>query len=193
MIVGSAVYGASIGLWRDPLQSFYVAIKFPLLLMATTLANAFVNGLLARLLGAPISFRQSLHAILLSYAIVGVILAAMTPLSLFVWWNLPAMGTAAAGKAHAVMIIIHVVIIAFAGVIANVRLYELLAKVCGDRGSAKRVLAAWLAGNMFLGCQLSYNLRPFFGTPDLAVTFFRDDPFNGSFYEALYGLVQRLV
>ncbi len=193
MVVGSAIYGASIGLWRAPLQSLFVAIKFPLLLGATTIANAMINGMLARLLGAPISFRQSLHAILLSYAIVGVVLAALSPISLFVWWDLPAMGSAQAGKAHAAMIVIHVVIIAFAGLVANLRLFSLLAKLCGDRACARRVLAAWLLGNMFLGCQLSYNLRPFFGTPDLEVTFFRNDPFNGSFFEALYGLVQRLL
>jgi hypothetical protein len=193
MLIGSAIYGASIGLWRAPLQSVYVAIKFPLLLVATTVANAFLNGMLARLLGAPITFRQSLHAILLSYAIVGVVLAALTPVSLFVWWNLPPMGSAAAGDAHAAMIVIHVIVIAFAGVVANLRLFALLAKVCGDRRVARCVLAAWLAGNMFLGCQLSYNLRPFFGTPDLEVAFLRQDPFSGSFYEALYYLVLRLV
>lgn len=193
MLIGSAIYGASIGLWRAPLQSLFVAIKFPLLLIATTVANAFLNGMLARLLGAPITFRQSLQAILLSYAIVGVVLAALTPVSLFVWWNLPAMGTPAAGDAHAAMIVIHVVVIAFAGIVANLRLFALLRKVCGDGACARRVLAAWLAGNMFLGCQLSYNLRPFFGTPDLEVAFLRQDPFNGSFYEALYYLVLRLL
>jgi hypothetical protein len=185
MIAGSAIYGASIGLWRAPLQSLYVAIKFPLLLIATTFANAFLNGMLAKLLGAQITFKQSLNTILISYAIVGVVLAALTPLSLFVWWNLPPIGSENAGDARAAIIVIHVVAIAFAGVVANLRLFALLKLICGDRLRAQRVLGAWLAGNMFLGCQLSYNLRPFFGTPDLDVAFFRQDPFNGTFYETL--------
>src|SRR3954464_12673901 len=30
IIVGSGVYGASIGIWREPLQAFYTGIKLPL-------------------------------------------------------------------------------------------------------------------------------------------------------------------
>jgi len=35
------------------------------------------------------------------------------------------------------------------------------------------VLFAWLAGNLFLGSQLSWILRPFIGSPSLPVEFFR--------------------
>ncbi len=193
MVVGAGLYGASIGLWRAPLQSLFVAIKFPLLIAATTILNALLNGMLAKLLGLPISFRQCVLAIMISFALLSVILGALTPLSLFVLYNLPAMGSADAGVAHAAMIVTHVIVIATAGLIANLRLYRLLSSLCGNSGQASRVLSAWLAGNMFLGCQLSYNLRPFFGTPDLEVAFLRDNPFDGSFYEALYHLVLRLT
>src|SRR6266403_1739919 len=37
--VGSSVYGATIGLWRAPLQSVFTAIKFPLLIFLTCIGN----------------------------------------------------------------------------------------------------------------------------------------------------------
>lgn len=32
ILCGGAVYGASLGIWRAPLQAVFVAVKFPLLL-----------------------------------------------------------------------------------------------------------------------------------------------------------------
>ena len=67
----------------------------------------------------------------------------------------------------------HVAVIAFAGMTGNVRLFQLLAQLGGSRAVALRVLLAWLAGNLFLGSQLSWILRPFIGSPTLPVEFFR--------------------
>ncbi len=96
------------------------------------------------------------------------------------------MGTALANKAHALVLILHVILIAFAGIIGNIHLFTLLEYICANRLKAKQILLTWLGVNMFLGCQLSWNLRPFFGTPHLEVRFLRDDPFNGSFYETVF-------
>jgi hypothetical protein len=46
-----------------------------------------------------------------------------------------------------------------------------------------RVLVAWLAGNLFLGSQLCWILRPFIGSPVLPVEFFRTTALHGNFYE----------
>jgi hypothetical protein len=193
LILGSSLYGASIGLWRAPLQSFYVAIKFPLLIILTTLGNAIINGMLAQLLGAKISFRQSFLAVIMSFTLIAIILGAFTPLALFLLYNLPPMGTALASKAHALVLILHVMLIAFAGIIGNIYLFRLLEYICANRLKAKQILLTWLGVNMFLGCQLSWNLRPFFGSPRLEVRFLRDDPFNGSFYEAIFYILKRLL
>src|SRR4051812_44900406 len=60
IIFGTGLYGAAMGLWRDPLQSLYTATKFPLIILLTALGNALLNGMLAPLLGLNIGFRQSL-------------------------------------------------------------------------------------------------------------------------------------
>jgi len=189
LIGGGAMYGASIGIWRDPLQAVYVAIKFPLLLGLTALGNALINGMLAQLLGAAISFRQSLLAVLMSDALLAVILGAFAPLNGFLVWHLPEIGSISQQLGYDVYLLINVVLIIFAGLIANSQLYRLLVYICQDTLKAKQILTAWLVVNLFLGAQLSWNLRPFFGTPNLTVKFLRDNPFDGSFYEAIFYLI----
>lgn len=194
LIIGCSLYGASIGLWRAPLQSVYVSIKFPLLFLLTAIGNIIINGILAQLLGAKISFRQSFLAVIMSFTLIAVILGAMTPLSFFLTYNLPPMDNSPlAERAHALVLLINVVLIATAGFIGNLHLFSLLKHICGNALKAKQILFTWLGVNLFLGCQLSWNLRPFFGTPSLDVRFLRDDPFNGSFYEAIFRIVKNML
>jgi hypothetical protein len=187
--VGGAMYGAALGSWRGDLQSIYVAIKFPLLLCLTALGNALINSMLAQLLGAPISFRQSLLAVLMSFALLAVILGAFAPVAGFIVLHLPSLGSSGQVLGYDFYILLNVALIIFAGVIANSQLYRLLAHVCKSQIQAKQILTAWLAVNLFLGAQISWNLRPFFGTPHLEVKFLRANPFDGSFYEAIFYIV----
>jgi hypothetical protein len=182
---GAGCYGFTLGIWRAPLQSVYTAIKFPLLIFLTCAGNGLLNGMLAQLLGSGLSFKQTLLAILMSFAIAAIILAGFSPITLFVWWNAPPLGSKAEILGHSVMLVAHVGAIAFAGVTANRRLLDLLRRLSGHDGAARRVLFSWLAGNLFLGAQLAWNLRPFIGAPALSVQFLRDDPLRGNFYEAV--------
>ena len=191
ILCGGAAYGASLGIWRAPLQAVFVAIKFPLLLLLTALGTALINGMLAQLLHAPIRFRQSLLAVLMSFALLALLLASFTPLIGFLLWHLPSMASKGQAEAHRIFLLANVAIIAFSGTLANLQLYSLLQQISGK--SAGQILGVWLAMNLFLGAQLSWNLRPFFGTPELPVSFLRDDPLNGSFYEAVFLLAQRSV
>jgi hypothetical protein len=79
-----------------------------------------------------------------------------------------------------------VVIIAFAGVTANLRLLQLLEHFAKRPGVAFGVLFAWLVGNLFFGTQLSWILRPFIGSPGLQVEFLRANAFKGNFYESFF-------
>ncbi len=192
ILFGTSIYGFTVGIWRAPLQSFYTAIKFPLLIFLTCACNAAVNGMLAQLLGSGLSFKQTSLAILMSFAIAAIILAGFSPITLFVWCNAPSLQSTNAILGHSVMLLTHVGVIAFAGIIANRRLLDLLRKICGRDATARTVLLSWLAGNLFLGAQLAWNLRPFVGSPGLAVQFLRDDPLRGNFYEAVWHALQHV-
>jgi hypothetical protein len=192
-LIGSGLYGLTVGLWRAPLQSLYTALKFPLLIFLTCAGNALLNGMLAQLLGSGLSFRQTSLAILMSFAITGLILGALSPVSLFVLYNTPPLSSSPTVFGHSVTLLTHVFFIACTGIIANRRLYRLLEKMSGSRGTARRVLFSWLGGNFLLGSQLAWILRPFIGSPGLAVEFLRADPLRGNFYEAVGRAVRHIL
>ena len=146
----------------------------------------------AKGLGSGLSFRQTAVAILMSFAIAAIILAGFAPLTLFVWFNAPPLESKGAILGHSVMLLTHVFVIALAGVIANRRLLGLLRKMSGSDKVARAVLFSWLAGNLFLGAQIAWNLRPFIGSPRLAIEFLRSDPLRGNFYEAVWRALRHL-
>ncbi len=193
IVIGGGLYGATLGLWRSPLQALFVAVKFPLLIGLTTLGTGLINTMLAQLMGADISFRRSFLIVARSYALLVIILDSLVPLSLFLLFNLPSMSSEAAVSAHSILLLTNVLLITLAGILANIQLFASLAAVCKTRILALQILLSWLGINMFLGCQLSWNLRPFFGTPSLPVRFLRDHPFENSFYEAVYYTLINLI
>ena len=194
IFLGAGLYGATMGWWREPLQGFYVAVKFPLVILLTTLGNALLNAMLAPLLGLNISFRQSLLAVLMSFTIVAAILGAFSPLTAFVVWNAPEMTPDVKSTlTYGFIKLLHVAVIAFAGTAGTVRLFQLLVQLGGSKAIARRVLFAWLVGNLFLGSQLTWIARPFIGAPYLPVVFLRDTAFEGNFYENVFQTLQQFV
>jgi len=192
ILAGTGLYGAAMGCWRDAWQGFYTAIKFPLIVLLTTIGNGLLNGMLAPLLGLNITFRQSIQAVLMSFMIAGAILGSFSPIAFYLVWNAPLMSPHARG-AYDFILLTHVIVIAFAGIAANVRLRELLQRLSGSQVVGRRVLFAWMAGNLFLGSQLSWILRPFIGSPSMAVEFLRSDAFSGNFYEAVFGTIRQML
>lgn len=192
IVLGAGFYGAAMGWWRAPEQALFVAAKFPLILLLTALGNALINGMLAPLLGLNIPFRQSFSAVVMSFAITSAILGAFSPLIAFMVWNVPPLSGSISAEHYSAIMLAHVGVIAFAGVTGNVRLFQLLAKLGRSRAVALRVLFAWLAGNLLLGSQLSWNLRPFIGSPNLPVEFFRENAFRGNFFEAVFRAFQQI-
>jgi hypothetical protein len=189
IIIGAGLYGAAMGWWRDPRQALYTAIKFPLIMLLTATANAMLNAMLAPLLGLNIPFRQSFLAILMSFTIAGAVLGSFAPLVAFIIWNSPPMSfnTPESTGTYCFILLVFVVVIAFAGITSNLRLLQLLRHLAGGRRSvAFGVLMAWLVGNLFFGTQLSWVLRPFIGAPGMPVQFLRPDAFHGNFYETIF-------
>ena len=194
IVVGAGCYGAAMGWWRDPWQALYVAIKLPLIMLLVTLGNALLNAMLAPLLGLNITFRQSLLAVLMSFAITSAILGAFSPLLAFTVWNAPPMTPDVKTTAtYGLIKLTCTAVIAFAGIAGNVRLFQLLKQLGGNRAVAGRVLFAWLAVNLLLGSQLVWIARPLIGSPQLPVVFLRETAFQGNFYEdVLHTLLQLL-
>jgi len=185
-----AAYGFSTGFWRSPEMGLYVAVKMPLLVACTLGCNGMLNGLLGLLLGG-LGFRESLLALLSAFASSALILGSLAPVTLMLALNAPPPHSEYAVSSHAGYLLFHVLLIAIAGVAGTLSLYRILLQRCNSPGVAAATMLAWLAGNGFLGAQFSWILRPFFGSPTSPVAFLRDDPFRGSFYEAVWRSLDR--
>lgn len=194
IFTGAGSYGAAMGWWRDPQQAVYAGIKFPLVILLATFGNALLNAMLAPLLGLNLTFRQSLLAMLMSFTIASAILGAFSPVIFFLVWNAPPLqpGVAIPENTYRLIQLTQVAVIAFAGIAANLRLLQLLRRLGGSVPVARKVLLAWLAGNLLLGSQLVWILRPFIGLPGLPVEFLRPNAFEGNFFETVFHSIGKL-
>jgi hypothetical protein len=192
IVLGAGAFGAAMGWWRAPLQAFYTALKLPLAILLTTLGNALLNALLAPLFGLNLRFHQTVLAVLMTGTIACAVLGALSPLLFFVIWNTPTNVSQATSVAYNTVQLLEVAIVAFAGIAANIRLLQLLTHYSERRLSAMKVLFGWLAGNLFLGTQLCWIMRPFIGSPGLPVQFFRPDAFRGNFFESVWWSLSRI-
>ena len=184
--LGCGVYGFTVGLRNGWEMGAYVAIKLPLIIFITLIVNGLLNGLLGLLLGSGIGFRKSVQFLLVGFAIMSVILGALSPVSLFATLNMPSSGDGTGRFAwHGASLLMHTCLIAFAGITAHTRLLHYVREFADSSRAGTHAFFAWLAGNLFVGAQVSWNLRPFFVSPGLKVEFIREDPFNGNFYEAV--------
>lgn len=192
-VIGFGIYGLTVGFWRSPMMGIYVAVKMPLLIALTLGCNGLLNGLLGLLLGSGLGFKQSLHALLSAFAISALILGSVAPVTFFLAVNVPPPDSAQAATSHASYLLIHVFLIGVAGLAGIARLWKLLVEYSSSKQIAAATLGSWIAGNMFLGGQFSWVLRPFFGSPGLEVEFLRKNPMQGSFYEAVWASISRVT
>jgi hypothetical protein len=73
----------------------------------------------------------------MSFVIAATVLAALAPVTLFVWFNAPPLGSTNAILGHSLMLLTHVGAIAFAGTMANRLLLDLLKKISGRDSVAR--------------------------------------------------------
>lgn len=193
IILGAGCYGYTVGLWRGPEMALYVALKTPLLLFATLLVTGLLNGILGLLLGTNIGFRQSVLCQLLAFSLASIVLASLAPVTFFLALEAPSADSDQAATSHSFYLLTHTAIVGLGGFLAVIRLFGLVCSLTPNRSAARITLLSWLASNAFVGSQLSFLMRPFFGSPSLKVELFRPDPFNGTFYEAVWNALNRIL
>ncbi|MFC5051296.1 hypothetical protein ACFPK9_11825 [Rubritalea spongiae] len=186
IILGCSSYGFSMGYWHGWKMAAFVALKLPILIFCTLAVNGLINGLLAQVLNSGISMRQSMQFLLTGFAAMAVILGSLSPITLGLAIQAPAPHQDSASDYHAATLLTHTTIIAYAGIVAHLSLLGFLKHFCPTPQAATMTFLAWISGNLFVGAQLSWVLRPFFGSPNLQVAFLREDPFRGTFYETVW-------
>ena len=202
---GTLAYGFVFGLWRSPLQGLYAAVKLPALFATVIAASGLLNTMLAQVLGARLALRQVCLLMLLGMAVASAILGALSPVVLFFVLQVPppdprALGlptehpdVAASMRVFWLLLLPHVAVIGFAGLVGNIRLYRLLREAVPSRPLALRVMAAWIIVTGFVGCELSWLFSPFLCKPTFPPHFFARTYFEGNFYEHIYHALRELL
>ncbi len=183
-----ALYGAVLAGWRSPRLSVYVAIKLLVLFLGTTAMVAVFNWMTASILGAGLPFRSTVFVALASMTIGCWILLGLVPVAFFFMVS----GVSYTGTpdelrlSHNTILMTHIFILAIAGVVGNVSLFKGLRRVVSERCPVHALFLFWLAAFAFVGCQMSWILRPFIGSPFYPVAFMRANCLDRNFYEFVF-------
>jgi len=185
ILLSSAAYGAVLAGWRSPLLSLYVAFKFPLFLVGTTSLVMLLNWMCATSAGSGLTFRQ---VVVITYTAMGVtcwVLLSLLPVTaFFAFMVAPSNGPPVELRlAHNCLLLTHIALIAMAGGAGNAALRQGLAKAVRPGCSARLIYWSWIASFALVGCQLSWMLRPFVGSPFYPVAFLRPDALQRNFFE----------
>ena len=186
IMAGCGAYGFTMGLWQGWEMATYVGIKLPLVIFATLITNGLLNGMLAMVLGSGIGFRQSIQFLLIGFALMSIILAAISPITFMMALHAPDPGDVGAKQWHSITLLTHTCLIAYASITSHRSLLGHVKRYATTPLHGTRTFFAWLAGNLFIGAQISWIMRPFFGSPGLQVQFLRDHPMAGNFYETIW-------
>ncbi|HEV3342353.1 MAG TPA: hypothetical protein VG125_18430 [Pirellulales bacterium] len=185
VVVGSAGYGFTFGLWRSPLLACYVAVKLPVLLVATTSLVMLLNWMIAQLMASGLGFWQVAALTYRAMAAASLVLASLAPVSAFMALACPP-PQPRQDLAHNVLLLVHVACVGCAGAYGNSTLLRGLTRLCRPGTPVRRLYACWLASNVLVGCQFAWILRPFLGSPNYPVAFLRPDALEGNFFEFVF-------
>ena len=183
ILVFGATYGAVLGSWHGLRLAAYVAVKVPLMLLATASITALFNWVVAALFGVPLRLRQVFALSLLPLAVTAVVAGALAPVAWLFTQSFPPPAQSQR-TLHNLLYLTHVALIACAGLAGTTALRHALVEVCrGDAARAMRIRLSWTVVYALVGGEVAWALRPFVGSVYLPVVFLREDALRGNVYE----------
>ncbi|MGI9076716.1 MAG: hypothetical protein ACR2G6_05205 [Gemmatimonadaceae bacterium] len=182
MAICAGTYGAVFGMWHGTRLAFYVAVKFPLVLMVTAGLTMIINWILAAAVGIPLRFLQVAVLTFLTLAIASVILVSLAPIAWLFTLSAPE-PSRDARTAHNLLYLLHTAFVGAGGAVGSRVLWTALARVAPDRRVAATVYALWMLSFAFVGGEVAWALRPFVGSVYYPIVFLRPDALDGNVYE----------
>jgi hypothetical protein len=190
MLVSSAGclagYGAVVGLGHSLPQALASALKLPTLFLLT-LAICLPTFYLFNLVwGGRLAARQALALLLATITVTSALSVAFAPITLFF------MITA---QSYPFFVLLNTAVLSLTGgvglafLVQGVRFLNRTSE--GGRRVNPGLLYAWLLLYAFVGTQLGWTLRPFFGDPDRPFILFRQ--LEGNFYSGVLDLMLALA
>jgi len=182
IMILSAIYGATMGIYGGGLQILYSAIKVPILLLVSLYVTFPSYYVLYSLLGGKKTMGQTVMLLLFGFTAMSTVLIAFVPVNLFFMLTSPK-----SHETHDFTALLNIAIFALGGFFALTCFTKGAETLY--RGSSENWKPAFILGSiilMFVGTQLAWVLRPFFNYYEL---FMR--PVEGNFYTSVVNLLMR--
>lgn len=171
-----AIYGAIIGASHSWAQAISGAIKLPAFYLLTLIICFPTLFFFNVLFGSRSSFTQHFVVLLTSVSVISVLLFSLAPVTLFFIITAP--------DSYQFFKLLNVLIFGVTGIFGVKFLYEGMQLLSEQDEVGKKtrttILRSWLFLYAFVGMQLGWFLRPFFGAPDSKFELFR--AVGGNFY-----------
>jgi len=190
LIAGSlffAIYGGIIGSFHSWMQALSSAVKLPILYLLTMIICFPTLYFFNILFGSKKSLGQHFAIVTAAVAAIGVLLFSFAPVTLFFLIS---------AKNYDFFLLLNVAIMGLTGFVGVKFLYEGMQMMSeqDDRGgyeNRKHLLQSWLCLYAFVGSQLGWTLRPFFGAPGEPFQLFRE--LEGNFYQSVMNALLNLL
>jgi len=158
--VGCSAYGFSIGVHNGWEMAANVSGKLPAIIFLTLSVSVLFCGALSSFMRSGIGFLANLKFLLIGFAIMGLILSSLSPISFFASIAAPSPGSPGSHTIHSTILILHTVFIVSAGFQAHACLLKSVRSLAATPSAGNRVFYTWIACNLMIGAPVFWVLHP---------------------------------
>lgn len=181
-----AIYGAIIGSFHSWEQALSSAVKLPALYLITLIICFPTLYFFNILFGSQRTFGQHFAMLLTAVAVISVLLFSFAPITLFFLIST---------FNYQFFTLLNVAILSITGFIGIKFLYQGMRLIAQEDSEGietrMRLLRFWLILYAFVGTQLAWTLRPFFGRPGTSFVLFRE--LDGNFYLSVFQALREII
>jgi uncharacterized membrane protein len=182
-----ALYGLIIGASHSWAQALSSAIKMPMFYLITLVICFPTLFFFNVLFGSRSSFQQHFVVLLTAVSVISVLLFSLAPVTLFFLITTP--------DSYQFFKLLNVLIFGITGIFGIKFLYEGMQLLSQQEEVGKKtrttILRSWLFLYAFVGMQLGWFLRPFFGAPGSKFELFRS--VSGNFYLDIVAAISEIL
>jgi hypothetical protein len=180
-----AIYGAILGASSTWMQCLVSAVKLPALYLLTLIICFPTLYFFNVMFGSKRTFEQYLTLLMTAMAMISVLLFGFAPVSLFFLIS---------STNYSFFLLLNVAIMAVTGFLGVSFIYQGMHFLSEQDAEGKdirlNILRFWLGLYAFVGSQLGWTLRPFFGSPGMPFQLFRARESN--FYLSLWESIRAI-
>lgn len=154
-----AFYGLVMGISNGWQQALASAVKLPLLFLLTLLICLPTLYIFNLLYGSQLLFKQTAALMMSAIIVTATLILSFAPITCFLWMTV--------GNQYTILILINVIVIGISSTWGLVFLQRGMqyVQLRASMKPEKRILYIWLTIYAFVGTQLAWAIRPFFGVP----------------------------